>query len=134
MTLFVPASQLIVKGGQTQSAEKLVLVSGDWFQMQNAVQAILALPSDFNEYTLRYGDPSSGLQMKTCFDAMRNLRQVATKYGNPKQLRAKILKDPNFLANAERPEKDAYSSLIWTVTRAHEDAFALASYLKSIPE
>jgi hypothetical protein len=134
MTLFVPASQLIVKGGETQKAEKLVLVSGDWFQMQNAVQAILALPSDYGEYTVRYGDASSGLQMKECFNAMRNLREVATKYGNPKQLRAKILKDPNFLASADRPEKDAYSALVWAVTRAHEDAFALASYLKSIPD
>jgi hypothetical protein len=134
MTLFVPASQLIVKGGETQKAEKLVLVSGDWFQMQNAVQAILALPSDYGEYTVRYGDASSGLQMKECFNAMRNLREVATKYGNPKQLRAKILKDPNFLASADRPEKDAYSALVWAVTRAHEDALALASYLKSIPD
>jgi len=134
MTLFVPASQLIVKGGEAQKAEKFVLVSGDWFQMQNAVQAILALPSDLNEFTLRYGDPASGLQMKDCFDAMRKLRLAASKYGNPKQLRAKIVKDPNFLAGADRPEKDVYSSLVWAVTRAHEDAFALASYLKGIPE
>jgi hypothetical protein len=133
MTLFVPASQLIVKAGQTQWADKFVLASGDWFNMQNAVQAILALPIDFNEYTVRYGDASSGLLMKECFDAMRKLRQVATKYGNPKQLRAKILKDPNFLAVADRPEKDAYSSLVWAVTRAHRDAFALASCLKNIP-
>jgi hypothetical protein len=134
MTLFAPASQLIVKAGATLSAEAFVLASGDWFNMQNAVQSILALPSDFGEYTTRYGDASSGLLMKDCFDAMHNLRQVGTKYGNPKQLRAKLVKDPNFLANSDRPENDSYSSLVWAVTRAHEDAFALASYLKSIPE
>jgi hypothetical protein len=134
MTLFAPASQLIVKAGDTQTADAFVLASGDWFKMQNAVQAILALPSDFTEYTTRYGDASSGLLMKECFDAMHNLRQVATKYGNPKQLRAKLVKDPNFLANRDRPDNDTYSSLVWGITRAHQDAFALASYLKSIPE
>ncbi len=82
---------------------------------------------------IRYGSASSGLQMKECFDAMNKLQGVVVKYGNPKQLRAKILKDPNFLAKAERPKNDAYAATVWTLEQAHQNAFSLASALKSIP-
>ncbi|NJM44813.1 MAG: alpha-xenorhabdolysin family binary toxin subunit A [Alkalinema sp. RU_4_3] len=133
MTLFVPSSRLLIASGDSQQAQKFILSSKEWFNLQNQVQAVLALPSDLGEYEQRYGDASSGLQMKECFDAMHNLRNVATKYGNPKSFRAQILKNPNFLANAERPRHNAYSATLWTIEQAHQNAFSLASALRSIP-
>lgn len=132
-TLFVPSSRLLTAAGDDQKARKFILSSGEWFDLQNRVQAILALPSDLGEYQERYGDASSGLQMKECFDAMRTLQQVAGNYGNPRSLRAKILKDPNFLASADRPRHDAYSATVWTLELAHQNAFSLASALSGIP-
>lgn len=64
---------------------------------------------------------------------MSRLQGVATRYGNPRELRAKILKDPNFLAKTDRPKNDAYSATVWTLEQAHQDAFRLASTLRSIP-
>jgi hypothetical protein len=133
MPLFVPSSGLLTQAATDQQAEKLCLASRDWFVMQNHVQAVLALPIDFGEYQGRYGDATSGSQMKECFDAMRDLRKVATKYGNPKGLRAKITQDPAFLALASRPTNDAFAATVWTLQRAHQDAFSLASTLKYIP-
>lgn len=132
-TLFVPSSRLLTAAGDSKTAQKFVLSSGEWFDLQNRVQAVLALPSDQGEYQGRYGDSSSGLQMKECFDAMLKLQQVTGRYGNPKGLREKILKDPNFLSSVDRPKKDAYSATVWTIDRAHQNAFALASALNSIP-
>lgn len=81
MPLFVPSSRVIVNTGESHAASKFVLASTEWFALQNSVQAVLALPFDFDEYTNRYGDASSGLQMRECFSAMHKLRQVATRYG-----------------------------------------------------
>jgi cell division septum initiation protein DivIVA len=133
MALFVPSSQLLIAVGNSQTAQKFILSSREWLDLQNQVQALLALPSNFGEYEQRYGDASSGLQMKECFDAMHVLQNVASKYGNPKSLRANILQNPNFLANAQRPRNDAYSATLWTLQHAHQNAFSLASQLRNIP-
>jgi hypothetical protein len=71
--------------------------------------------------------------MKDCFGAMHKLQQVAWRYGSPKRLRARILNDPSFLSTAARPRNDAFSATIWTLERAHQDAFQLAATFKSIP-
>lgn len=133
MTLFIPSSKLLIAVGDSQQAQKFVLSSREWFDLQNNVQAVLALPSDLGEYEQRYGDASSGSQMRECFDAMHALRNTTSKYGNSRSLRANIRQNPNFLANAERPTNDAYSASMWTLELAHQNAFSLASTLRNIP-
>ncbi len=133
MPLFVPSSRLLTAAGDGQSARKFVLSSTDWFDLQTRLQSVLALPYNYTEYETRYGDASSGLEMKDCFDAMSRLQAVATRYGNPRQLRAKILQDPNILAGADRPRNDSFSATVWTLGQAYQNAFSLASALKSIP-
>lgn len=133
MTLFLPSSTLLTPGDPPES-QRFVLASRQWLDLQTRIQAVLALPSDITEYEQRYGDASSGLQMRECYDAMRKLRQSAEQYGSPSSLRAKLLKDPGLLAGPTRPKNDAYSATIWTLEHAHNDAFALSSTLRTIPE
>ena len=133
MPLLIPSSRLLTAAGDSQSAQKFILSSTEWFDLQTRLQSVMALPYNYTEYQTRYGDASSGLEMKDCFDAMARLQAVAIKYGNPRELRAKVLKDPNFLANADRPNNDAFSATVWTLQRAYQNAFSLASVLKSIP-
>lgn len=134
MRLFVPPPGLLTATGESRQAVKFGLASSEWFQLQNHVAAVLALPTDFAEYQMRYGDASSGSLMKDCFDAMHGLRRVAGRYGNPATLRAAVTADPNVMANAERPSHDVYSATLWTAQLAQQDALALRSYLQSIPE
>jgi hypothetical protein len=131
--LFLPSSGLLTAAGDGSAAQTFVLSSNEWFDLQTRLQGVLALPYNYGEYEIRYGSASSGLPMKECFDAMNKLQNVVIKYGNPKQLRARILKDPNALAVAERPKNDAYAATVWTLEQAHRDAFSLASALKAIP-
>ena len=131
--LFVPSSRLLLAAGDSQTAQRFVLSSNGWFDLQTRLQSVLALPYNYGEYETRYGSASSGLQMKECFDAMNKLQGVAVKYGNPRQLRAKILKDPDLLAKVERPKNDAYAATVWTLQQAHQNAFSLSSALQSIP-
>lgn len=133
MSLLVP-SPLLLQAGDSKDAQRFVLASREWLDLQTRVQAVLALPSDLGEYQERYGDASSGSQMKDCFDAMHRLQQYAGCYSSPSGLRAKIVKDPAFLANATRPANDAFSATVWTLQRAHLDAFTIASTFKSIPD
>ncbi len=133
MALFIPSSRLLTAAGDSHSAQKFILSSTEWFDLQTRLQSVLGLPYNYTEYQTRYGDASSGLEMKDCFDAMAKLQAVATKYGNPRQLRAKVLKDPNFLAGFDRPRNDAFSATVWTLEQAYQNSFSLASALKSIP-
>ena len=105
MSLYVPSS-LLLPAGDSKEAQRFVLASSEWLDLQTRVQAVLALPSDIGEYEERYGDPSSGSQMKECYDAMHKLQKAASRYGSPKRLRARILNDPHFLATAARPKND----------------------------
>ena len=93
MSLYVPSS-LLPPAGDSKEAQRFVLASSEWLDLQTRVQAVLALPSDIGEYEERYGDPSSGSHMKECFDAMHRLQKAASRYGSPKRLRARILNDP----------------------------------------
>lgn len=63
MVIFVPSSHLLTAGGDNKSAQKFVLASSGWIDLQSRLQSILALPSDYSDYQLRYGSASSGLQM-----------------------------------------------------------------------
>ena len=133
MSLFNPPAGLLTAVGNAGGGGKFSLASREWFDLQNQVSAVLALPSNVDEYAIRYGDPSSGQQMKACFDAMQDLQFVARKYGSPGRLRRALTQNPNALAGTVRPTNDAYSATIWTVQKAHRDAFALASALRTIP-
>ena len=132
MTLLVPSS-LLPQVGDSKDSNRFVLASSEWLDLQARIESVLALPSDIGEYQERYGDPSSGLQMKDCFDAMYALQQTASSYGSPRRLRAAIANDPDMLAGATRPRNDAYSATVWTMQRAHQDAFTLASAFQGIP-
>ena len=132
MTLLVP-SPLLVQAGDSKDAKRFVLASKEWMDLQTRVEAVLALPSDMGEYQERYGDASSGMQMKECFDAMHRLQQTASRYGSPHRLRANILNDPTFLASQSRPRNDGFSATVWTMQRAHQNAFALASAFDGMP-
>ncbi|ATB45304.1 alpha-xenorhabdolysin family binary toxin subunit A [Corallococcus macrosporus] len=132
MTLFVPSAAL-VKAGPCQEAQRFVLASSEWLELQTHVQAVLALPSDVSEYETRYGDASSGSAMKEVFDAMYRLRETASRYGSPKQLRASLVENPHFLVSATRPRNDAFSATVWTLQRAQQNASELAKTLKLIP-
>jgi hypothetical protein len=131
--LFLPSSGLLTAAADGSAAQTFVLSSSQWFDLQTRLQSVLALPYNYGEYEIRYGSSSSGLPMKECFAAMNKLQNVATKFGNPKQLRAQILKNPNALAIAERPKNDVYAATVWTLERVHRDASSLASALKAIP-
>lgn len=133
MSLLVP-SPLLLPAGDSKDAQRFLLASREWLDLQTRVQAVLALPTDIGEYRERYGDASSETQMRECFDAMRRLQQAVNRYGSPTGLRAKVVKDPGFLANAARPSNDAFSATVWTLQRAHFDAFTIASTFRSIPD
>jgi hypothetical protein len=132
MTLLVPSS-LLQQAGDSKDGQRFVLASREWLDLQTRVQAVLALPTDIGEYEERYGDSSSGSQMKDVFDAMHRLQQTANCYGSPSGMRARIIKDPAFLASATRPSNDAFSATVWTLQRTHLDAFTIASAFRSIP-
>jgi uncharacterized phage infection (PIP) family protein YhgE len=131
LSIFIPSAALVK---QTANGSLLCLGTEDWFKLQAHIQAVQALPYDFGEYTARYGDASSGVPMQQAFDATRILKSVADRYGSPRDLRKKVLADPNLLAAALRPTGNAYLSTAWTLSRAHEDAAALASALTNIPQ
>lgn len=132
MNAFQPSGNLVLPA-QGPDSVRFVLASQAWLDLQSRLQAVLNLPSDMTEYAGRYGDPSSGILMKECFDALRHLRQAAQRYGSPASLREMILRDPGLLGRAQRPDGNAFAATAWTMERVHGDAFMLSSALRSIP-
>ncbi|MCO4848995.1 MAG: hypothetical protein KC448_13620 [Yoonia sp.] len=134
MAFILPPTGLLTTPSGASSPKRFSLGSGHWYSLQNHVQSVLALPYDLGEYEKRYGARSSGEFMTDSFDAMHRLRVVGTKYGSPHSLRTELLKNPGLLADNDMPDGSAYTKVMWTVNKAQNDAFRMATMLAAIPE
>jgi hypothetical protein len=131
MSLLIPSS-LLVQAGDNKAAQRFILASSDWFDLQTRVHALSALPGEMDEFEERYGPSVRELDMDDAFFAMHNLRRSALGYGNPQVLRANILNHPDYLERLPRPSNNLFLTTAWSLQRARQDAQALAAAFSAI--
>lgn len=129
-----PAPGLVVPadprtGKQTQFA----LFSDSWLELQGYVGAALDLPMSKGNFEEKYGSLGSSKTITDCIKAMSDVQNASTEFGNPKSLRAALIKDPNLLATKEPPQ-EIYTHTVWMGQRVHETAGRIASGYESVLE
>ncbi len=125
----------LTKPANPQSGQKtqFALFSDDWLQLQGYVGAAVKLPITEGDFATKYGTFSGETVIKDCIGAMRNVQAASTEFGDPKALRAALIKDPNLLAGKE-PPKEVYAHTVWMGQRVHTTAQTIVSGYQSVLE
>jgi hypothetical protein len=134
MSFLSPSNALLTEMGKDGNATVFVLASPDWLGLQAKLAAIGNLPSNYDDFGTRYGDPASGLEMKDCFSAMKDLETVVSRCGGAASVRRRLVSDPDFLGAARPPVGDDFGATLWVMNRARHDAKRMASALKALSE
>src|SRR5271163_819274 len=95
-------------GQKTQFA----LFSDSWIELQGYVGAAIDLPITKGGFEEKYGTIGSSKTILDSIAAMKGVQEAATEFGNPKTLRASLIKDPNLLSTKE-PPVEIYTHTIW---------------------
>jgi hypothetical protein len=126
-------SEISPKDGLVKPADRrsgkpsqFALFSDNWLELQGYVGAALELPITKGNFEEKYGSLGSSKTFTDCIDAMRGVREASTEFGDPKGLRAALIKNPNILALKE-PPKEIYTHTVWLGQRVHETAGKIVS-------
>ncbi|NJM44812.1 MAG: alpha-xenorhabdolysin family binary toxin subunit A [Alkalinema sp. RU_4_3] len=114
--------------GQTS---QFALFSNSWLELQGYVGSTMELPITTGDFEAKYGALGSSQTIKDCIEAMRKVRESSTEFGNPKTLRAALIKNPNLLAT-KTPPSEIFSHTVWMGQRVHETAGKIISGYDSV--
>lgn len=123
----------LVKPADPRSGKnsQFALFSDSWLELQGYVGAALELPITTGDFEKKYGSVENSQRIKDCIEAMRGVREASKEFGDPKSLRAELIKNPNLLATAEPPQ-EIYTHTVWLGQRVHETAGKLVSGYGSV--
>lgn len=127
-----PAPDL-TKPADPNSGQKsqFALFSDSWLEVQGYVGAALELPLTSGNFEEKYGSFDSSKTITDCVDAMKNVQETSTEFGDPKSLRAELIKNPNILATEDPPE-EIYTHTVWMGQRVHQTSATIVSGYQSI--
>lgn len=112
---------------------KFALFSDSWLELQGYIGSALELPIAKGDFEVKYGSIGSSTTILECIAAMRGVQEASTEFGNPKTLRAALIKDPNILATPQ-PPTEIYTHTVWMGQRVHETAGRIVSGYESVLE
>ena len=110
---------------------QFALFSDSWIELQGYVGAATELPINKGSFEEKYGTVDGSKTVLECIDAMKGVQAASTEFGNPRSLRAKLIKDPGILASPEPPE-EIYTHTVWLGQRVHDTATRLVSGYESV--
>lgn len=116
-----------------QSGEKsqFALFSDSWIELQAYVGAANELPISKGSFEDKYGTVDGSQTVLDCIGAMKSVQAASTEFGNPKSLRAALIKDPGILATPNPPE-EIYTHTVWLGQRVHDTSTRLVSGYESV--
>lgn len=103
-------------------ARRFILFGKEWLRLQTLIGAALKLPINHGGFTDKYGGGfSSEGEVKGCLDAMTNLHNLSSTFGNPVTLKEKIVHEGGYLFTATPPE-EIYAHIVWLALQIENTA------------
>jgi hypothetical protein len=131
LTIVPPTGLVKDANPESGKTSQFALFSDSWLELQGYVGSTLELPLTTGDFEAKYGSLGSSQTIKDCINAMRGVRESSTAFGNPKTLRASLIKNPNLLATAT-PPTEIYTHTVWMGQRVHETAGKIISGYDSV--
>ena len=84
----------LINSADPKSGQKSTfsLFSDSWLQLQAYTGSAMELPITSGDFETKYGSFGGATVITECIDAMKNVRQAATEFGDPRSLRAQLTK------------------------------------------
>jgi len=123
----------LTKPADPQSGQKsqFALFSDSWIELQAYVGAATELPINKGDFESKYGTVDGSKTVLDCIDAMKSVQNASTEFGNPKSLRAALIKNPGLLATPT-PPTEIYTHTVWLGQRVHDTSAKLVSGYESV--
>lgn len=112
---------------------QFALFSDSWIELQGYVGAAVDLPISKGDFEAKYGAVDGSKTVLECIGAMKGVQQASADFGDPRSLRAALIKNPGLLATKDAP-KEVYTHTVWLGQRVHETSATIASGYQSVLE
>ena len=110
---------------------QFALFSDSWIELQGYVGAAVDLPITKGDFESKYGAVNGSQTVLDCISAMKGVQAASTEFGDPKSLRAALIKNPGLLATKEAPT-EIYTHTVWLGQRVHETSATIVSGYQSV--
>jgi hypothetical protein len=114
-------------GQKTQFA----LFSDSWIELQGYVGSAIELPITKGDFEAKYGAVDGSKTVLGCIDAMKGVQAASAEFGDPKALRAAVIKNPGLLSTPNAPT-EIYTHTVWLGQRVHQTAQTIASGYQTV--
>jgi len=131
LTLRPPAG--LVTPNPSGNGNVFCLFTGDWLSLQSFVVKALALPLSTGDFTGMYGAFADMGEVESVLSAMRQVTQLASRFGDPMTLIKEISTNPAYTQGTTPPE-DIYGHIVWFASRLYQTAMSFQGTLGSFME
>ena len=108
-----------------------LLVDTQWSQLQGFVAGALGVPIDATTFDARYGSFAKLADVLACVDALKDIKALGTRFGDPSRFEASILAG-EFDAGKAKPGY-VFGEIIWVANRIAGAADTFRSMCDTIP-
>ena len=116
---------------QSGQKSQFALFSDSWIELQGYVGAAVELPMSRGDFEAKYGAVDGSRTVIECIDAMKGVQAGSTEFGDPRSLRAALIKNPGLLAAKEAPS-EVYTHTVWLGQRVHETSATIVSGYQTV--
>ena len=116
---------------QSGQKSQFALFSDSWIELQAYVGSASELPITKGDFESKYGAVDGSQTVLDCIGAMKSVQNASTEFGNPKSLRAALIKNPGLLATPT-PPTEIYTHTVWLGQRVHDTSTKLVSGYQSV--
>lgn len=121
-----PSNLLTLKNTTPPAGEKpppsrFILFGRDWLELQTYIQQAMLLPINTGDWDKKYGAFPDKVLVTNALDAMTNVHNLASEFGDPSSLKRRICEDGNYLLTAE-PPSEIYGHIVWLATQIENAA------------
>lgn len=116
---------------QSGQKSQFALFSDSWIELQGYVGAAVDLPISKGDFEQKYGAVSGSKTILGCIDAMKGVQAASIEFGDPRTLRAALIKNPGLLATKDAPT-EIYNHTVWVGQRVHETSATIVSGYQSV--
>lgn len=116
---------------QSGQKSQFALFSDSWIEMQGYVGAAIDLPMSQGDFESKYGAINGSKTVAGCIGAMKSVQAASAEFGDPRSLRAALIKNPGLLAAKDAPP-EIYTHTVWLGQRVHETSATIASGYQSV--
>lgn len=118
-------------GSSGAPQDRFLLFGSQWLSLQNYISQGLLLPINQGDFTTKYGTFSSKSTIDGCLEAMTNVQNLSSTFGDPSIIKKQLGSNPDYLTSTT-PPSEIYGHIIWLANQIQNTANTFAFTFQSL--